>query len=177
MRKVNLLLFASLSLLAVMLLGIVSSAGVGSLYTKDNPLKMTYGQTKTIDLLLTNKGVSEGKTFEIEIKQGSDILSIEKTSYFVNAESELNVPLTFFVPEDYGKPSQAIELSVKSGTPDQGGMVTLGTAWTTTFNVELSVAEEMPEGSDAEGGILIYVLIIAIIILTLIVLFVMKRKK
>src|SRR3989338_7755651 len=177
MAKHTLSLYLSLSLLAIMFLGIVSSAGVGSLYTKDNPLKMTYGQTKTVDLLLTNKGSTEGKTFEIEIKQGSDILLLERTSYSLDAESELNVPLTFFVPEDYGKPSQTIELSVKSGTPDQGGMVTLGTAWTTTFDVELSVAEEMPEGSDAEGGILIYVLIIAIIILTLIILFDKKRKK
>ena len=177
MAKHTLSLYLSLSLLAIMFLGIVSSAGVGSLYTKDNPLKMTYGQTKTVDLLLTNKGSTEGKTFEIEIKQGSDILLLERTSYSLDAESELNVPLTFFVPEDYGKPSQTIELSVKSGTPDQGGMVTLGTAWTTTFDVVLSNAEEMPEGSDASWSMLIYVLIVAVIILALIILFVIKRKK
>lgn len=175
MIKSKLLIFAIFCLALYSSAIFVSSVGGGSLYSSDNPLQMNYGETKKIDILLTNKDADNlDRTFEIQIKEGSEIASLEKTTYIVKGGSEMNIPLTISISKDYNKQVQKIELSYKIVTSNQGGMVSLGIGGTiASFNVILSEKEV----SKSTLSTIIIILIVAIIVLALIIYMLLLRKR
>jgi hypothetical protein len=172
MKKIIFTLFAIL-----LAINITSAAGIASPYWSDNPLKMYYGDTKLVDLNLQNMVGNESITVKVEIKQGGDIATLEKDTYTAKkGTSDTIIPLIIKVPEDYSKQSQTIEINTKTITQDQGGMVTLGTGWTTTFTVLLS---EKPKSSEISGSSTGTIIIFILLILALIIIlyFIFKRKK
>jgi len=155
--------------LAVALVASISAAGIVSPYWKDYPLTMNYGETKIVNFELQNMVGDKDITVEVVLKQGGDIASLEKTTYTAKVHtSDTVIPLTIVVPEDYSKSFQKIEMDVKTVNEDTGGMVTLGTGWTTSFNV---IFEEQESGTSFTWivlGLILVVLILGIVIFVLI---------
>ena len=166
-------------LIVLSLFSFISSAGIASPYWENNPLNMNYGETKTIELNLQNMVGDEDITVKVIIKQGEDIATLDKDTYTAAAgTSDTLIPLTIKIPENYGKPSQTVEIETKTVTQDQGGMVTLGTGLTTKFDVLLSEKSDSASGGESGSSTAkIIALVIAIIVLILIIFFVMKRKR
>jgi hypothetical protein len=170
-------------LATIFLIGFINAAGIASLYHETNPLSMNYGETKIVDLNLQNMVGEEDITVKVIIKQGGDIVTLEKDAYTAAAgTSDTIIPLTIKIPSNYGKQSQTIEIETKTVTSGQGGMVNLGTGWTTTFNVLLSEkqTDNTNSGGTSDSGSStgkMIALTIAIIALILIIFFVMKRKR
>jgi len=170
-NKINLML--GLVFLVLFSVSFVSAAGIVSPYWKDYPLEMHFGETKTANFILQNMVGEEDITVKVEIKGGGDIVSLEKDTYTARAKtSDTLIPLKITIPKDYDKSIQKIELEIKTVTADQGGMVTLGTGWTSSFNVIIS---EKPVSRATLMGIIIAILVILIILV--IIILVLLRKK
>lgn len=164
------------TILAILLLAsFTSAAGVASLYNRANPLEMNYGETKVINLNLQNMVGNEDVTFEVSVKEGSDIASLDQTRYTVAAKTaDTIVPVTISVPENYPENVKRVEIDVKTVTPDQGGTVTLGTGMTVSFNVILS---EKPELASSSAGLIIFLIIAVIVLLLIIIFFLIKKRR
>lgn len=170
--KTKNILFAAILLVAS--ITFISAAGIASPYWSDYPLQMNYGESKTIDFNFQNMVGDKDITIEVSIKQGNDIASLSQTRFTAEAgTSDTMIPVIIAIPQDYNKAVQKIELEFKTVTPDTGGMVTLGTAWTSSFNVVLS---EKPVSKGTWLGIII-ALIIALIVLIAIILVLVKKKR
>lgn len=160
--------------LALILVGTVSAAGIGSPYWKGHPLNMNYGQTKIINFKLQNMVGDEDIKVKVEITQGSDIARLETAIYEAPAgTSDTIIPITIAIPLDYEKTIQEVTLEARAVAEDTGGMVSLGTGWTTSFDVILT--EKPVEKSSLVGMIII--LVIAIIIALIIIFILAKRRK
>lgn len=159
---------------AFFLISSISAAGIVSPYWKDNPLYMNYGETKIVNFKLQNMVGNEDITVKAKITQGNDIASLLTETYTAKAgTSNTLIPITITIPKDYDKSAQVVELEVTTVTPAQGGMVSLGSGWTTSFNVILS---EKPVSKNSLLGLII-ILAIAIILALIIILVLLKRKK
>ncbi len=171
MKKLNFVIAASLVLI---FLGSISAAGIASPYWKDYPLLMNYGETKIVNFNLQNMVGDKDITVEVTLKSGGDIATLEKTTYTAEAHtSDTLIPLTITIPKDYPRDFQKIELEVKTVSPDQEGMVSLGTGWTTSFNVILSNDEK----SSNLTGVVIFLIILIVILGVIIFALVNKRKR
>ncbi len=161
-------------LLALLIVGSVSAAGIVLPYNENHPLMMSYGETKVVNFNFQNMVGDEDIVVKIDLKQGGDIASFEKDTYAVPLGSEVNIPLTIKIPDDYGKAVQNIEFNVN--TVEQGveeGMVGLSTGWRVSFDVIFSEKE-------VEKSTLVWIilgLVIALIVLLLLIFFVIKKRK
>ncbi|MFH1326854.1 MAG: hypothetical protein ABIH59_01875 [archaeon] len=160
--------------LALALISSVSAAGIVSPYWKDHPLTMDYGETKVIDFNLQNMVGDNDITIELELKKGSNIASLEKTTYFAKLGThDTMIPLTISIPEDYNGGVQRIEIEAKEVAEDTGGMVTLNAGWMVSFDV---IVSEGDVSKSSLTGIIIG-LVIAIIVLVLILFIILFRRK
>lgn len=172
-NKTNLII--AFALVISVLASFVSAAGIVSPYWKDYPLEMHFGETKVANFKLQNMVGNEDVTVKVELKQGTDIASLEKDTYAAKAgTSDTLIPVTITIPKEYDKSLQQIELEVKTVNKNEGGMITLGTGWTTSFNVIIS---EKPVSKEALIGIIITMLIALIILVLVILILVIKRRK
>ena len=172
--KNKLFVFSSV-FLVVLLAGFVTAAGIVSPYWKDYPLRMNYGETKTINFNLQNMVGSDDITVEVEITQGLDIATLERTTYTAKiGTSDTQIPLRITIPENYNKQFQKIELEIKTVVSDQRGMITLSTGWRPSFNVILS---ETPIPRTSLVGIIISLIIIVIILILIISLLLARSPK
>jgi len=135
--------------LAIMLVGIVSASGVSSPYwdgKEANPLKMYKGEITTTNLNLQNMVGDDDVTYSVAIKEGASIASLVQGVYAVKAHtSDTMVPLRISVPSDaeIGDTTKVI-VEFKSITSGTGGMVTMGTGMSVSFDV---VVVEKPKGN------------------------------
>jgi hypothetical protein len=158
----------------LILISFIGASGIVSPYWKDYPLEMNFGETKVANFVLQNMVGTEDITVKAELKRGTDIASLEKDTYTARAgTSDTIIPVKIIIPKDYDKSLQQIQLEVKTVETGQGGMITLGTGWTTSFNVIIS---EKPISKEFLIGI-IMAMIIVLIILVLIILILVLRKR
>jgi len=162
-------------LLLFLSVGFVSAAGIVSPYWEGYPLQMNYGETRVINFNLQNMVGNEDINIKVSVKGGSEIASLEKTTYSAKAgTSDTLIPLKIIVPKDYNKQVQKVSLEFNSVAPsDKTGMVTLGTGWTTSFDVVLS---ENP--IDKRSLVWIIILLVAVVlVLALIIYLMLSRRK
>lgn len=160
--------------IVALLTALVSAAGIASPYWKDYPLYMNYGETKVVNFNLQNMVGEDDITVKAEIKEGGDIASLETDTYTAKAGThDTMIPVTITIPKDYDKNLQRVKLEVTTVASDQEGMITLGTTWTTTFNVILS---DKPVERSSLIGVIIG-LVIAILIALVIILFLLKKRR
>ncbi len=156
------------------IIGFANAAGIVSPYWQDYPLSMNYGETKVVNFNLQNMVGNKDVTVEVNLKQGSEIATLEKTTYTAKTgTSDTIIPLTITIPKDFDKQVQRIELEVKTVNPSTGGMVVLGTGWTASFDVIIS---EKPVEKSTLLGIIIG-LIAVILVLAVIIFIIVLRKK
>ena len=168
------ILFASV----ILLTSLVAAFGVSTSYWEGNPLKMFPGQEKTVSMNLQNKaGATEDVTVEITLLGGSEIVSLSKTRYIVDAGGDTDVPLSVTIPEEdaLGK-EYTISLEVKTVT-EGGGGVNLGTGVTSEFQVlVVDRSEADVDGAPEKKGVPIIVYLLLAIVVVLI-LFLIKKSK
>ena len=86
--------------LAIMLVGIVSAIGVGYPYWENNQVKMTPGESQTVNLNLQNIGDTD-VTYTITLAKGATVASLAQTTYLVKAHTtNTMVPLDLSVSSD-----------------------------------------------------------------------------
>ncbi|HIG52363.1 TPA: hypothetical protein EYQ19_03095, partial [Candidatus Pacearchaeota archaeon] len=85
-------------------LQVVSAAGAGTYYSKNNPLKMYPGQEKEIILYLQNAKGDTDLIFETNLVDGSEIAEIVSGNVYEVpfGTVDKNVVLNINVPEDSG---------------------------------------------------------------------------
>ena len=165
-------LAAVMFVLAVMLVGVVSASGVSAPYWEGNPLKMYKGETTMVNLNLQNMVGNEDLTYSVEIKEGA-IASLSGGVYIVKAQtSDTMVPLRVSVPSDaeIGDITK-VKVEFKTITSGTGGMVSMGTGMTVSFDV---IVVEKPAGQLSTAWI---VAIIAAIIIVVWMIFAARKKK
>lgn len=159
---------------ALILISFISASGIVSPYWKDYPLEMNFGETKIANFVLQNIVGDGDITVKAELKQGTDIASLEQDTYTAKlGTSNTIIPVKITIPKDYGKSLQQIQLEVKTIETKQGGMITLGTGWTTSFNVIIS---EKPISKNFLIGVIIAMIIVLIILVLIILILVLRRR-
>ena len=134
---------------SIMLVGLVSAAGVSAPYWEGNPLTMIKGEIKTVYLNLQNMVGDEDITYQAKVTEGSDIASLEEDTYFIKAgTSDTLAELKIKIPADsqVGQTTK-VKVEFKTVTSGEGGMVTMGTGATIIFDV--IVSEETAKQNNA----------------------------
>jgi len=158
----------------LILISFINASGIVSPYWKDYPLEMNFGETKIANFVLQNMVGDEDITVKAELKQGTDIASLEQDTYTAKAgTSDTIIPVKITIPKDYGKSIQQISLEVKTIEAEQGGMITLGTGWTTSFNVIIS---EKPISKNFLIGLIVALISVTIILVLIILIILLKRR-
>ena len=174
------LIFLEFVVFLILLVSFVSSVGVASPVWQGNPLRISPGETRTVNLELQNMVGDEDVTIRAALKRGFEIASTKEKDYFVKAGTkDTLVPVIVSIPEDIQvDTTYQVTVSFLTVTPGSSGGVALGTGIDTTFDVlvvELPVALA-PEKPKLE----IFSIIAVVIILTAIILivwFFLRRKK
>ena len=172
-NKTTITIIATLGLL--ILINFISAAGIVSPYWRDYPMEMNFGETRIAEFSLQNMVGTEDITVKAEIKEGNNIATLDQDTFTAPiGTSNTKIPVTITIPKDFNKGIQRVVLEVKSIATEEGGMVTLGTGWTSEFNVILS---EKPISKALLIWIIIAILIILIILVIIILLLLLKKKK
>jgi uncharacterized membrane protein len=161
----------SLLLMSLFSLIVVSAFGVSSPYWEGNPLELAAGDTEVVTLNLQNMANAvDDVTAEVVVVEGSDIASLDQTTYDVKAGASENCFLTIKVPSD-AQIGDVYEVKVetKTVTPGDVGMVAMGTGMTTAFSVVVN-------GSNETNGLWFYA-IGAVILIAAIYIIIIARKK
>ena len=167
-KRINLI--ASVFLLSLVLLSLVSAFGVASPYWDDNPLVMARGETKIVNLNAQNMVGDEDVLIKAELISGQEIASFEDNTYLIKAKtSDTKIPLKISIPRD-AEPGMAQGVQVTFKTISQNGGISLGTGMSVSFNV--LVSEET-----IAFDYVPYVVACLIILLIIILIVVLKKKK
>ena len=159
----------------IYLVPFIYSAGLGSPYWEDYPLYMHYGETKIIHFNLQNRIGDKDMTVKATITEGNDIASLEEQVFTIKAgTSDTMIPVKISIPKDYPKKMQTVRLDVKEIVEAGGGMIKLGSGWSTAFNVVLS---EKPVEKNVFVSIIIILIIALILALSAILILIIIRKK
>jgi hypothetical protein len=179
--KTNLIMNLTLMLVLLMSITSISAFGVGSIYTNENPLKLSPGESSDVLISLQN---NEAVSLKGSILAGGDVAQFLDVSdvYNVPANGTINARIKVSVPAraSVGK-EYAITMSF-SGVPGaQGGTVGFNTAIEKSFKVlvvEKPVAPAPETPAPAEGISLTWWIlgIIAVIAVIAIIWFVVKNK-
>lgn len=163
----------------IMLCSLVNAVGVASGYSANTPLELYPGEERTILLTLQNTDSEEEVVVEGKILEGSEIVSLDKSTFDVPYQSiEVSARMTVKVPADavvgdsYTIRYEFNPVAVEGDIEGTGASVSQGV--TRTFNVNVV---EKPAGTEEDVGAIWWVLgIIVIVALIVIIYFVNKSK-
>ena len=179
MKKLIYLVFVVFSILLV---DSISSVGVASPVWQGNPLRISPGETKTVNLELQNMVGNEDVTIRAVLKRGFEIASTKEKEYFVKAGTkDVAVPVVVSIPDGVlVDTSYQVTVSFQTVTPGSSGRVALGTGIDTTFDVLVVESEPValsPEKYPESEIFLVIAVVIILIAIILIVWFFSRRKK
>ena len=97
-NKINLI--ASVLLITLALVSIVSAFGVSSPYWSDRPLIMARGETTIVSLSLQNMVGNKDVNVKAELVEGSEISSLKGDIFTIEAGTSSNAQLTIKMPKD-----------------------------------------------------------------------------
>lgn len=173
------LIFAGI--LVVLLLGMVSAAGVATPYWDGNPLLLSSGQSDTVHLNLQNTG-NESMILNATITSSSNIATLKKTLYTVNSgQTDVDVPVEVSVPKDARlNGTYLVTISFKQ-VSEGTGMVHVASAFTTSFPVEIVPEEQSVlynnSGSQGLQSWIVILIVLGILVLLFVLTKVLKKGK
>lgn len=166
MKNIKLL---TLAMAVLLLASLISAVGVVTPYTDALPLKISPGETKTVDLELQNMVGNEDITLRINLTDSQGIASIsEKTDYLVPKQTkDTKVPVTITIPEDAAiGTSYLVKFDIVRVSSEQGAGATLVEQFNVKLGVLVEEKQEETESTDNDKGIgKIEVIIIVIVII------------
>lgn len=169
--------------LAILLISFASAFGVSSPVWKGNPLPVSPGEMKSVNLTLQNMIGGDDITIKAVLTKGSEIASVEEKDYLIKAGTkdtkvQVDVRIPPSVPIDT---TYVVTVSFQTVNSGAGGGVAIGTGIDTSFDVlvvPLAPVEEGEKLSPEEGkSTLAYWIIGAIILIVIIIAIVLKKKK
>ena len=109
-------------LFSIFLLNHVLAFGVGSPYYEKNPLIIKPGETKETYINLQNKVGGENLITSIEIESGKELVKIDnrQETYNILLGEEMNINLTFNIPENYKEGNYNVSFIVKTTSQNKG---------------------------------------------------------
>ena len=175
------------SVLTIYLISLSGASGVVTDYWKpDKPLKLYPGETREITFRLQNlPDTSADITMRATLIKGSEVATMEEKDYLVpGGSADTSVPMTVSIPDNVPVGTMyEMEIEFNTVAPSGGGVVTLGTGFVTTFDVEVIEAPIITPESEpqvAEGSnlwLIIAAIALLIIIVIVIIIIIIKRKK
>ena len=161
----------------------VNSVGVSSEYFTENPLIMSPGETKDIQVTLQNMVGSEDITLKGEITEGQNISKITDTNnmYLIPfGQKDIKVNIRISIPADAKVGSvKDIIISFLSVTPgDTSGTIRMGMGIDKLIPIQIQLHKTTEEVQKAPFAPITWMYItIIIIILALIIWLLTKKKK
>ena len=170
-------------LFGIFLINLVSSIGVGCLYSNDSPLYLLNGDSKEVIISLQNSEIEEGIVLKGEILDGSEIASLDRGPYKISYEDivrtkiKIKIPRTAEIDDVYN-----VKYKFFQDNLEGGGMVVLGREITREFKVIIVDKEFIDSlGLTSEkklsGRVLVGIVILVIIILLVILYFAFMKEK
>jgi len=167
-----------------MILSFVSALGVSCSYSKDTPLEMYPGEEKIVFLTLQNSDKEGEVDVKGEILEGSEIASLDKTSFKVSYQSiTTSAKLKIKVPANANVGAQypiVYEFNSEPGEEVTEGAVSVSFGVKRSFNVmvvEKPAEPEVPQTEEGSPiGLIMTIIIVLVIIVFLGYLFLKKKK-
>ena len=116
--------FIGIFLVLILSINLVYAIGVGSSYSRDNPLEMYAGESRTIYLDLDNNDISSGVNLEGVLIEGEEVADLDNGPYLVaqneviRAEMNVKVPAGASIGDVY---SVRYEFKQVEGEDGEGG--------------------------------------------------------
>lgn len=168
MKTNKTLILPALLFLFLVSASLVSAFGVSAPYWKDNPLVMTPGETRTVNLNLQNMVGNEDVTVKILVVEGEDIAQLEKDVFTIKAgTSDAVIPIKITLSKGGIEPKK-IKLEIKSITPGETGSVSMGTGMVVAFDVVTITANATEQQPISKNSKMIIAVILAIAVIILV---------
>jgi hypothetical protein len=181
-KNKNLILKSFLVLVVLLMVcSLISALGVGSIYSKKNPLEMYPGQEKVVFFKLENPDSDGRISIDGSLTRGNEIASLGKTSYKVDPGEQVYAEVVVKVPET-ASIGQTYEVAYTfSEVPEAAGGVSFSQSAKGGFDVIVveKSAEPMveaPKGMSTGGIVFIVILLVVIIAVVYLLLSKMKKK-
>ncbi|MEM3075125.1 MAG: hypothetical protein QXX55_00690 [Candidatus Pacearchaeota archaeon] len=168
----------------ILIINLISAAGVATPYWRENPLRLAPGESTIITLSLQNMVGGEDIRFKIDLSSTSNVVSLvdQKSEYFVPfGENNVPVKLKINLPENapIGE-IYSVQISFQQISSGEGGMIKIASGISTEIPILVveknqSVLREIGE-QKTTGNNKVIILIVIIVILVA-VLFFIKNKK
>jgi hypothetical protein len=172
----------SLILITLFLISGVSAFGVGCAYHKDNPLKISAGETKEIVFNLQNMPGPNDLIVKSEISKGSEIIEIPlRNDVLVPVGGSVDITALVKIPSDSKIGNvYPVEVTFTTAKENTAGGFGLGSSVKRNFDVIIVQKEEQlkiaEEEKPSQTKIVIYSLF-GVILLIVLILFIISRKK
>ena len=158
----------------------VSALGVSIHYTKNSPLQLSPGESKTVPLNLQNVVGTSDVPVRLTISHGSEVATMDVTDYVLKAgSSDTYASVLVSVPSDAAIGTEyPITLTLSTlGTGQQGQMIALATAMDVSFPVKV-VAPKVTEKPGMSSGMLWVIgVIVALAVLWILFKLLLGKKK
>lgn len=176
-------MFGLVGLMAILLVGLVSGAGVSMPYWKDNPAQVFAGQEGEINLNLQNMVGDTDLVFDVSyVENPGEFTSLDEGEYDVPAGvKDVPVKLSYKIPEtaEVGD-KYYVRINFRTRSLDVEGGIETGVGMTRMipFVVVPEYVQESPPAEEGQGDytLLVYLLIV-LVVAGLVVYFVMRKKK
>lgn len=155
----------------------IKAFGVSSPYWNDgdseNPLYMSRGEEKIIEINLQNRESNEDETVKAEIVEGQEIAKLKKDIVVVKGNSiDTKFPVEIKIPKNFTPGNYKVKIIFKTITPGESGAVKMGVGMKVSFDV--IVGEKILEKPSKIKKEFFYILIILVIVLLIIILMIKK---
>lgn len=170
--KENLLRHGTNGLVMILMMTtIVYASGVAMPYWDTNPLLMTKGESKTIQIELQNLVGESGATFQISISSTESIASLAdaQETYNLNAGERTLVPIIIKLPEETERGTKyQVTVTAQESKTSIPGQFSLGSAFENSFEVIVS-EPQAHQVSTQTNNITFYVIGILILVVAMVV--------
>ena len=179
--KNKIILTISMILAGLILISAVNAFGVAEPMSQH----MYPGETRIVKMNMQNRaGATEDVTARMEITEGSEIASLEKTDYVVPAGGAIDALVTVSIPEDTPiGTGYVVVTKTRTINPGTAGGVAMGIGITAGFGVGVGEKpvtpppEVVPPELPAEKPVLIPIIVAVIIIVIIFVIAIILKKR
>ncbi|MDD5193737.1 MAG: hypothetical protein PHF67_04095 [Candidatus Nanoarchaeia archaeon] len=178
-KQKNLLLFFIFFILINSVYSI-NGFGLSMIYNdKDMPLLMGLGETKYVDFTLLSSRLESDKKISLELIEGREIASLDKTEFYLPSDGEENGLIKITIPETEEKNEIPVRIRIKDISPSENSG-TVGFSFSSEVSFVVKILEnekKLPENKINPYILLMFILILGASILIIFIYFLLKRRK
>ncbi|MBR9701456.1 hypothetical protein GOV13_00875 [Candidatus Pacearchaeota archaeon] len=164
----------------ILFISCISAFGIGSAYYKENPLKLSAGETKDVKFNLQNMAGSEGIIAKASISQGAEIMGLidPQETYSIPLGGSLDVMASVSIPTNAKSgDTYPVKITFTTVTESDSGVFGFGGSVGREFDVIVIPTTEESARLAAQKNIPWNYIIIGLIALIILITYIIWKKR